>query len=69
MTYEGTKEGRRLLNPRSSITPTKLKDGSYLLLFSNNGDTEKFGYGRKTRLHTWLAVGRATEDSLYIEWT
>ena len=62
-------EGKRILNPRSSITPFRRKDGTYLLLYSNTGRTDQMGYGTQTRLLTWIIMGRTTEDGQHIEWT
>ncbi len=72
VTHEGTPDGRRLRNPRGSITPFRLRepaaDGSaeYVMLYYNNGRTERQGYvGRRVY---WLTLGRSTADGL-IRWS
>ncbi len=72
MTHEGTPDGRPLRNPRGSITPFRLRepaaDGSteYVMLYYNNGRTERQGYvGRRVY---WLTLGHSTADAL-IRWS
>jgi hypothetical protein len=76
LTYEGKPLGaggeQQMKNPRGSITPFRRRgrapDGSaeYVLLFYNNGRTERLGYtGRRVY---WLTVGRSTPDG-HIRWT
>ena len=43
-------------NPRGAITPAKLRNGDYVLLFYNNGYTDRVGY--VGRLVYWITVGR-----------
>ena len=43
-------------NPRGAITPHKMRDGHFALLYYNNGHTDKVGY--VGRLVVWLTVGR-----------
>ena len=80
MSYSGQQGGAWIKNPRSSITPFRLANGDYLMLFSNNGDVsgrpnEAFGYGLETRYVSWITYGRVTSDpnerhgTEYIEWT
>lgn len=78
MTYEGLPIGRggvhELRNPRGSITPFRLRgrttdgsDGSaeYVMLFYNNGRTDRLGYtGRRVY---WLTYGRSTAQGT-IRW-
>jgi len=62
MTYSGTRDGTQIVrNPRGSLTPHRLRkrtqDGRlmYLLIFYNNGHTERDGYvGRRVY---WFVVG------------
>ncbi|GMI02626.1 hypothetical protein TrVE_jg13806 [Triparma verrucosa] len=57
MTYDGV---RRIKNPRGSLTPHRFDDGSVLLIYYNNGHTEKDGYvGRR---YYWYIVGRPVKD-------
>lgn len=59
MTYDGK---RPLKNPRGSFTPHRFASGEILLIFYNNGHTERDGYvGR--RLY-WYTLGRTTADKL-----
>ena len=72
LTHEGPLDGATpLRNPRGAITPYRLRapgpDGlaRYLLLYYNNGRTERLGYvGRRV---AWLVPGRATRAGT-IEW-
>lgn len=65
LTHEGPLDGATpLRNPRGAITPLRLRapgpDGlaRYLLLYYNNGRTDRLGYvGRRV---AWLVPGRAT---------
>lgn len=57
MTYDGK---RPLKNPRGAFTPHRIPSGEILLIFYNNGRTERDGYvGR--RLY-WVTLGRPTSD-------
>jgi len=55
-------------NPRGAITPFRLHDEFVVLLYYNNGHTEKVGY--TGRLFYWLSVGRVKTGTseTYIEW-
>ncbi|MFM7684312.1 MAG: sialidase family protein [Actinomycetota bacterium] len=71
LTYEGVPEGQVMKNPRGSITPYRMHapapDGSaeFVLVFYNNGRTERLGYvGRRVY---WLTVGRGTPQGT-IRW-
>lgn len=75
LTYEGRPVGaggvQELRNPRGAITPFRLRTApgapaEYLLLFYNNGRTERLGYvGRRVY---WLSHGRSTPDGV-IRWS
>ncbi|MDH4116015.1 MAG: glycoside hydrolase [Acidimicrobiia bacterium] len=73
LSYEGSEQGGHpLKNPRGSITPHRLERPSpsglaaYVMLFYNNGRTERTGYvGRRVY---WLTMGRATMSGS-IEWS
>eukprot|EP00494_Astrolonche_serrata_P032406 UN32675 len=56
MTFQGTVDGQMLRNPRGSFTPKRLSDGYYVLIYYNNGHTEREGYC--CRRFYWLTVGR-----------
>ncbi len=57
MTYDGI---RPIKNPRGAFTPHRFDSGEILLIFYNNGRTERDGYvGR--RLY-WYTLGRPTAD-------
>ena len=43
-------------NPRGAITPARLTNGDYVLLYYNNGYTDRVGY--VGRLVYWITVGR-----------
>lgn len=71
LTYEGVPAGQVMKNPRGSITPYRMRrpapDGSaeFVLVFYNNGRTERLGYvGRRVY---WLTVGRGTPEGT-IRW-
>lgn len=49
-----------LRNPRGAFTPHRLRCGDWVLLFYNNGQTEKLGY--TGRLVVWLVRGRIKTD-------
>ena len=57
MTHEGVPGGRELRNPRGSITPFRLRapsaDGlpEFVMLYYNNGRTERLGYVEIGRAH------------------
>lgn len=56
MQYGGPGGERPIKNPRGAITPHRFKDGTVLLIFYNNGHTEKEGYtGRR---YYWYTLGR-----------
>ena len=75
LTYEGVALGqggvRTIKNPRGSITPGRLRLRSpggrneFVMLFYNNGYTERLGYGGR-RVY-WITVGRAS-DAGTIQW-
>eukprot|EP00756_Hemistasia_phaeocysticola_P004019 Hpha_TRINITY_DN12585_c0_g1::TRINITY_DN12585_c0_g1_i1::g.50806::m.50806 len=53
-------------NPRGAITPIVMQsNGHVVLLYYNNGHTERFGY--TGRLVLWLTMGRLTGEG--IEWS
>ena len=66
--YRASSEFRQLVwtnpnvlrNPRGAITPYRMKDGHFALLYYNNGRTDKVGY--VGRLVVWLTLGRVEED-------
>ncbi len=75
LTYEGMPLGQggmhAMKNPRGAITPARLRQRSpggraeFVLLFYNNGRTERLGYcGRRVY---WITVGRET-DAGTISW-
>jgi len=71
LTYGGVPEGQLMKNPRGSITPYRMlrpaPDGSaeFVLVFYNNGRTDRLGYvGRRVY---WLTVGRGTTQGT-IRW-
>ena len=49
-----------LRNPRGAFTPHRLRCGDWVLLFYNNGQTDKLGY--TGRLVVWLVRGRIQAD-------
>ena len=51
-----------LRNPRGAITPHRMVDGHFALLFYNNGYTDKVGY--VGRLVVWLTIGRLNNDNM-----
>lgn len=58
LTYDG---GRPIKNPRGAFTPHRFPSGEILLIYYNNGHTERDGYvGR--RLY-WYTLGRPTTAS------
>ena len=56
-----------LRNPRGAITPIKLSDGYFALLYYNNSYTDKVGY--VGRLVYWLTLGNMTKDNKSIFWS
>lgn len=56
-----------LRNPRGAITPIRLKDDCFALLFYNNGHTDKVGY--VGRLVYWLTLGIVNTDEKSIVWS
>jgi hypothetical protein len=68
LTYDGSPLGRPLKNPRGSLTPHPFHDGSVLLVWYNNGHTEREGYvGR--RLY-WICIGKPTAGAhALIQWS
>lgn len=72
LTHEGHRDGEHALrNPRGSITPFRLREPSadglpeFVMLYYNNGRTERLGYvGRRVY---WLVAGRSTAEGL-IRW-
>ena len=75
LTYEGVALGqggvRTIKNPRGAITPGRLRLRSpggrneFVLLFYNNGYTERLGYGGR-RVY-WITVGRQS-DAGTVQW-
>lgn len=49
-------------NVRGAFTPAKLRDGSIVMLYYNNGHTDKLGY--VGRLVVWLTMGRVDGDTI-----
>ncbi len=59
MTYDGV---RPVKNPRGAFTPHRFSTGEILLIYYNNGHTERDGYvGR--RLY-WYTLGRPSENGM-----
>ena len=56
-----------LRNPRGAITPIRLFDDYFALLYYNNGHTDKVGY--VGRLVYWLTLGTLTTDNKSIIWS
>ena len=61
-TYAGP-HSKVFLNPRGAFTPKQLYDGSYVMLFYNNGGTDREGYvGRRVY---WITTGRTVKDHIH----
>ena len=49
-------------NVRGAFTPHKLRDGNIIMLYYNNGHTDKVGY--VGRLVVWVTMGSVTRDTI-----
>ena len=56
-----------LRNPRGAITPIRLSDNYFALLYYNNGHTDKVGY--VGRLVYWLTLGNLNKSKNCICWS
>lgn len=56
-----------LRNPRGAVTPIKLSDDYFALLFYNNGHTDRVGY--VGRLLYWLILGIVDKDTGCLKWS
>lgn len=64
--HDSTAPPRRLKNPRGPITPRRLANDMYLLLYYNNGYPAPT---YRNRNPYWLAAGRLSADGRALQWS